>query len=166
MHFCEQPEPSHASAQPTSCISARNLPPLTFARNQLPAFLRAGCPAHRARSLPPEFLCTACPRTFARSLPPAFLRAVSPLTRLRAACLLHSCVQPISCISARGLHRARLRAAYLLHFGAQQASNTFAHSLPPAFLRASCPSHRNFIYLLTYELFVFARKSNKSKKLE
>src|SRR6218665_2302843 len=121
MHFCVQPEPSHASAQPTSCISARNLPPLTFARNQLPAFLRAGCPAHRARSLPPEFLCTACPRTFARSLPPAFLRALSPLTRLRAACLLHSCVQPISCISARGLHRARLRAAYLLHFGAHPA---------------------------------------------
>src|SRR6218665_1775803 len=78
MHFCVQPEPSHASAQPTSCISARSLPPLTFARNLLPAFLRAGCPAHGARILPPEFLRAACPRTFARSLPPAFLRAVSP----------------------------------------------------------------------------------------
>src|SRR6218665_3402112 len=157
MHFCLQPEPSHASAQPTSCISARSLPPLTFARNLLPAFLRAGCPAHGARSLPPEFLCTACPRTFARSLPPAFLRAVSPS---------HVCAQPASCIPACGLPRARWRSAYLLHFGAQQASNTFARSLPPAFLCASCPSHRNFIYLLTYELYVFARKSNKSKKLE
>src|SRR6218665_3705139 len=81
MHFCVQPEPSHASAQPTSCISARSLPPLTFARNLLPAFLRAGCPAHGARSLPPEFLRAACPRTFARSLPPAFLRASCPSHR-------------------------------------------------------------------------------------
>src|SRR6218665_3041941 len=145
MHFCLQPEPSHASAQPTSCISARSLPPLTFARNLLPAFLRAGCPAHGARSLPPAFLRAACPRTFARSLPPAFLRAVSP---------------------SHSLPPAFQRATYLLHFCARPAPRTFARSLPPAFLRASCPSHRNFIYLLTYELFVFARKSNKSKKLE
>src|SRR6218665_1721695 len=104
MHFCLQPEPSHASAQPTSCISARSLPPLTFARNLLPAFLRAGCPAHGARSLPPEFLRAACSRPFARSLPPAFLRAPY---------LLLFCPRPAPRTFARSLPPAFRRAAGL-----------------------------------------------------
>src|SRR6218665_3652988 len=113
MHFCVQPEPSHASAQPTSCIYARRLPPLTFARNLLPAFLRAGCPALGARSLPPCFRRAACPRSFARSLPPAFLRAVSPSP---------VCAQPASCIPARNLSPAFLRAACTAHVCAQPTS--------------------------------------------